>query len=707
MTQPHTRIQLRRDSAADWASANPVLAEGELGYETDTGRAKYGTGSRTWDRLAYDDSSVFDARRYGVHPDETAANNSAGFAAALTDVATEGTDVGGILRIPPGIYEHEGFEIGSQRNVTVFGQGARLRPQGTVPGVKLYGGGHRLHDLFVEPSEGTTAGFELHGNEPGQGGGDHLLEHCWVLGDGPWSADLAGFAIRNNPDHPADGSTAAYWNRLVDCRVLSTGATRIPIGVLLEGAANANVIQGTSIAAETGVLIRNQPGDTTGGLPNSNVLLGSDFEVITDAVVVQTDYAGGSYIVGPTIAFCRFEAIDGYIFRFISNGSGVLLNTVPPFLLSNQYSGAPGLGYIDNPDNLIINALDPQFTPNLGADSMQLYTYNNPLKTWQVQAAQIVGEPVSGGLLVKSARGISRTSTPARNLSGQVVFATQDPYSDVITATDDLVSYWRLGEAVPGTGTAADEMSLNDGTYAASPTGGVTGALIGDSDTAVTFNGTTQWVDVPADSSIDATTAFSIEFWMKAVHPVTDNDYLVQHRSGMAGWEIYVDPNGFLYPFLGDGTDYATGEVLVDVCDGEWHHVVFTRDGNTAWLYIDAGQFDPAMANIAAVGSVSAPSADLGIAARSSLDYPFAGTMDEVAYYTRALTATEVRDHYLAGVHGAHAAFGYLEDDGNYQVVLTPNREETVWAVGKGIGGFTVRSSNADSTATVDWVLIR
>jgi len=30
------QIQLRRDSAADWASANPVLALGEPGVETDT-----------------------------------------------------------------------------------------------------------------------------------------------------------------------------------------------------------------------------------------------------------------------------------------------------------------------------------------------------------------------------------------------------------------------------------------------------------------------------------------------------------------------------------------------------------------------------------------------------------------------------------------------------------------------------------------------
>lgn len=48
-----TRIQWRRDTAAAWAAANPVLAEGEAGFETDTGRAKVGNGSSAWNVLPY------------------------------------------------------------------------------------------------------------------------------------------------------------------------------------------------------------------------------------------------------------------------------------------------------------------------------------------------------------------------------------------------------------------------------------------------------------------------------------------------------------------------------------------------------------------------------------------------------------------------------------------------------------------------------
>jgi hypothetical protein len=47
------QIQFRHDTAANWTSANPVLAVGEFGLETDTGQFKIGNGSGTWTALSY------------------------------------------------------------------------------------------------------------------------------------------------------------------------------------------------------------------------------------------------------------------------------------------------------------------------------------------------------------------------------------------------------------------------------------------------------------------------------------------------------------------------------------------------------------------------------------------------------------------------------------------------------------------------------
>ena len=48
-----TKIQVRRDTAANWTSANTVLSDGEMGYETDTGYMKIGDGATAWSSLAY------------------------------------------------------------------------------------------------------------------------------------------------------------------------------------------------------------------------------------------------------------------------------------------------------------------------------------------------------------------------------------------------------------------------------------------------------------------------------------------------------------------------------------------------------------------------------------------------------------------------------------------------------------------------------
>lgn len=47
------RIQLRRGTAAEWTAANPILALGEPGVETDTGKQKFGDGVTAWNSRPY------------------------------------------------------------------------------------------------------------------------------------------------------------------------------------------------------------------------------------------------------------------------------------------------------------------------------------------------------------------------------------------------------------------------------------------------------------------------------------------------------------------------------------------------------------------------------------------------------------------------------------------------------------------------------
>lgn len=57
---PHNDlIQVRRDTAANWAAVNPVLAAGEQGLATDTGAEKIGDGVTAWNALPMRQSGTY------------------------------------------------------------------------------------------------------------------------------------------------------------------------------------------------------------------------------------------------------------------------------------------------------------------------------------------------------------------------------------------------------------------------------------------------------------------------------------------------------------------------------------------------------------------------------------------------------------------------------------------------------------------------
>jgi hypothetical protein len=52
------QLQLRRGPAALWTSVNPILASGEPGTETDTGKFKVGDGVTNWSLLSYSSGTI-------------------------------------------------------------------------------------------------------------------------------------------------------------------------------------------------------------------------------------------------------------------------------------------------------------------------------------------------------------------------------------------------------------------------------------------------------------------------------------------------------------------------------------------------------------------------------------------------------------------------------------------------------------------------
>lgn len=66
-----TKIQLRRDTAANWTANNPTPASGEPCFETDTGKFKIGDGTTAYNDLAYQGESSAPTNMVTIDTDQT------------------------------------------------------------------------------------------------------------------------------------------------------------------------------------------------------------------------------------------------------------------------------------------------------------------------------------------------------------------------------------------------------------------------------------------------------------------------------------------------------------------------------------------------------------------------------------------------------------------------------------------------------------
>jgi hypothetical protein len=78
-------IQLRRDSSDNWVASNPTLSAGEMGFELDTNRFKFGDGSKTWNQLDYRKTHIA-AGCTITNPSITAINQPTGLQIATNDI---------------------------------------------------------------------------------------------------------------------------------------------------------------------------------------------------------------------------------------------------------------------------------------------------------------------------------------------------------------------------------------------------------------------------------------------------------------------------------------------------------------------------------------------------------------------------------------------------------------------------------------------
>ncbi|MFN8022927.1 MAG: PKD domain-containing protein [Acidimicrobiales bacterium] len=224
------------------------------------------------------------------------------------------------------------------------------------------------------------------------------------------------------------------------------------------------------------------------------------------------------------------------------------------------------------------------------------------------------------------------------------------PYATAVLA-DRPLDYWRMG---PAAGNSTDLSSNDVLVLNGSVIRGQTGALAGDPDTAVTFNGVSSQSGTTSVARLGRHT-FSVEAWVRTTS--TSGGKIVGFgnaavgSSTLADRHLYIGSDGRVRfgvnPVGGQRVIASTAAVN----DGAWHHVVGTLGGGLMTLYVDGAQVGqltgvPMAQNFEGFWRVGGDGLS-GWASRPSSDY-LNGTVDEVAIYPRALTAAQVAQHFAA-----------------------------------------------------------
>ena len=217
--------------------------------------------------------------------------------------------------------------------------------------------------------------------------------------------------------------------------------------------------------------------------------------------------------------------------------------------------------------------------------------------------------------------------------AGAASAQTSASYSERVLSRSELLSYWRLGDT---TGTVArDEKGSRHGTYAGGVTLGVAGALSADPNKAARFDGIDDTVTLP---TLSAHASFTIEGWQNITSGAGANNTLY---GKILGARIMPRPGGFYADAIGDVRYIMQGTTESNI--GVWVHWALVRSGPSLEVFrngVSVAKRTDLPATI--------PTDVSGQIARIGTAYPAKAAIDDVAVYSRALTADEVAGDYAS-----------------------------------------------------------
>lgn len=345
--------------------------------------------------------------------------------------------------------------------------------------------------------------------------------------------------------------------------------------------------------------------------------------------------------------------VVGYEFEQITNNgltpSGlVALSNSPVTDIYGNNMTANGTIYTTGAGGLVFDAGTVYWEWKLDDNTINAYGADPRIQqmTINVLNAMINGAPVSTPTPTPTP---TQTPTPTPTPSPTPA-PTATYQSDILS--DNPLAYWRLGESSGATQAVDTSGHGYTATYSGGITFGAPGAIANDTNTAISSAGTGK-VASPAFSTV---TNFTIEGWTYLTDPTWNSGANYNNalygkygnlrlliRPGASNTSAYA--LGYFGVWL-NGTEYSIQPVNKTLTNtNQWVHWVLVRNGSTLTAYrngVQVGQRTdlPATATANITGSVLV----------TDTAYYLKGSVDEVALYNYALSATRIQAHYNCGL---------------------------------------------------------
>jgi hypothetical protein len=174
---------------------------------------------------------------------------------------------------------------------------------------------------------------------------------------------------------------------------------------------------------------------------------------------------------------------------------------------------------------------------------------------------------------------------------------------------------------------------------------GATWTTSGHSGAALTFNGTSSSVSIPNSSSLTLTSAMTLEAWVRptALGGSWRTVLFKEQSAGMV-YSLYAGDGSRPRSQVNiGGEENAVGAATLPV--NTWTHIAGSYDGTTLRLYVNGAL----VSSTTVGGSIPSSTGPLRIGGNSIWSEWFAGTIDSVRVYSRALSQSEIQADMNAG----------------------------------------------------------